>query len=142
MAKKPYTWLGSEVPWLGLNGRLWGHRRLPPWGPPAASLPSNLRKLGQELLLHILGMNPGLLLLPREVGGRRGQSSLLPFQTLLPPCEEGSPSPCPPASPGAAGSWLLHGHGLHTGLIDLVDDYISQLTHKLPGTEAADSQEG
>lgn len=81
MPKKPYTWLGSEVPWLGLNGRLWGHRRLPswgpPWGPPAASLPSNLRKLGQELLLHIFGMNPGLLLLPREVGGKKG--------TVLPP---------------------------------------------------------
>lgn len=95
MLNEPYTWLGSEAPWLGLNGRLWGHRRLPFWGPPAASSPSNLRKLGQELLLHIFGMNPGLLLLPRKVGGKKGTASLLLFQILFPPCEESSPSPCP-----------------------------------------------
>lgn len=129
MPNQPYTWLGSQAPWPRLNGRLWGHRRLPPWGPPATSSPSNLRKLGQELLLHVFSMNPGLLLLPEGVGRRRGQSSLL-FQTLLPFCEKGSPTP-PLASPGAAGPWLLHCHGFHAGFIDLVDDYISQLAHQL-----------
>lgn len=66
------------------------------WRCPATSPPSNFRKLGQELFLHVLGVNPGFLFLP-----------------------------------GAAGSRLLHRHGIHPGLIDLVDEYIPQLTHKL-----------
>lgn len=84
MPNQPYTWLGSEVPQLGLNGRLWGNRRLSPWGAPATSSPSNLRKLGQELLLYVFGMNPGFLLLPGRVVGEEDNS--------LPPILELSPS--------------------------------------------------
>lgn len=135
MPNQPCTWLGSEAPWLGPEGRLWGHRRLPPGGSPATSLSSNLWKLGQELLLHVFGMNPGLLLLPGKAqGGERRQSSLLPSLTL-PPRKAGSPSTSTPVSPGTAGPWLLHCHGLHTGLIDLIDD-VSQLTHELREAQA------
>ena len=124
MPQQPSTWPGSEAPGLGPDGRLWGHGRLPPGGPPAPSPPANLRKLGQELLFHVFGMNPGLLLLPVRVWwGRRGPSSLLPHS--------GQPPTHTPTSPGAAGPRFLHGHGLHPGLIDPVDDYVPQLAHEL-----------
>lgn len=134
MSEQGYTWPGSEAPWPGPDGRLGGQRRLPLGGPPATSSPPNLRKLGQELLLHVLGMNPGLLLLPgRAWWGRGGPSPLLQSQTLFLPVSSSTP---PPPSPGAARPWLLHGQGLHTGLVDLVDDDIPQLTHKLPEVQA------
>lgn len=73
-------------------------------------------------------MNPGLLLLP-------GGGALQGKETVFPPLVLGPPSlpkwRVAPASPGAAGSWLLHSHGLHSGFIDLVYDDISQLTHEL-----------
>ena len=134
MPNQLYTWLGSEAPRLGPDKpRLWGHRRMSPGGPPATSSSSNLRKLGQELLLHIFSMNPGLLLLP-------GGGVLQGTETVFPPLILGPPPSLPtwrvaPASPGATGSWFLHGHGLHTCFIDLVYDDISQLTHELQATQ-------
>lgn len=106
MPNQPYTWLGSEVPWLGLNGRLWGHRRLPPWGAPATSSPSNLRKLGQELLLHVFGMNPGLLLLPGGVVGEEDNS--LPSshsRNSSLPVKRAAPTSSHPSLTGS--SWVL-----------------------------------
>lgn len=102
MPSQPYTWLGSEAPRLGPDGaRLWGHRRLPPRGPPATSSPTNLGKLGQELLLHVFGVNPGLLLLPG--GGGLWEKKA----TVFPPPIPGSPpslpirraAPVPPPQP-------------------------------------------
>lgn len=59
------------------------------------------------------------------------------------------PSSCPgppslptwrvaPASPGAAGSWLLHSCSLNRSFIDLVYDDISQLTHELQVSPGGD----
>lgn len=132
MSEQWYTWPGSAASRLGPDGRLGEHRRLSPGGPPATSSPSYLRKFGQELLLHIFGMNPGLLLLPGRVWqGRRWIvfPPLDPDPLSSPPV--GSPSTSIPISPGAGGPWFFHCHGLHAGLIDLVDDNIPQLAHKL-----------
>lgn len=109
------------------------------WGYPATSSPSNFRKLSQKLFLHILGMDPGFFFLP---GGGEKRALGPSFHCHPLPQQQEALDTSTPASPGAAGPWLLHCHGLHPGLIDLVDDDIPQLTHELQEAQERPRERG
>lgn len=85
------------------------------------------RWLPQELLLHILVLDPGLLVPPG------------PGADMSWPPGAGAPWPvqAAPASPGAAGCGLPAAQSLTLGLIDLVHSAVPKLAHQLAGEGGA-----